>query len=347
MQGARNGNAASRMPGSAIEADDEPKKNQRIRASKLTTTRGILAGVGAAAVLLAMPFVIDEYPLTLATDVAIFTLFVLGINLLLGYTGLISLGHSIFLGLGGYGIGIFVKIAGLPLWLAVILTLCVIAIVAFAMSLVCTRTAGVEFLLITLAFSQMIYGAAVKMRITGGDDGMPGLPRPDLSGIGLDSYNSSVFYFYILTIVLLALALVWRLINSPFGSVLIGIRENERRMIALGYNVTVYKIVAFVISGIISGTAGILLAQKLSFVNPDSLAWQVSGEGLLMAIIGGPQSFLGPIVGAAFFVIVKERLAGITQEYMIFFGLFFMLIVAVFRNGLAGFVEMLVRRKVR
>ena len=303
-----------------------------------------LAALGVAA-LTALPFLLDEYPLTLAVDVTIFAIFVLGINLLLGYTGLVSLGHSVYLGLGGYGVGIFVQIMGFPLWLAVILTLCVVTLAAFAMSLVCTRTAGIEFLIITLAFSQMFYGATVKTRATGGDDGIPGIPRPDLGWLGLDSYNTTTFYFYIVFVALIAFALVWRIIASPFGSVLIGIRENEKRMRALGYNVWIYKIIAFVISGLICGVAGILLAQKLSFVNPDSLTWQVSGEGLLMAIIGGPQSFFGPIVGAALFVLVKERLAGVTQEYMIFFGLFFMGVVAVFRNGIAGFAETLFRRK--
>ncbi len=315
------------------------KREPRIKMT-LACNRPMLGAITIFALGL-FPFFVNEYPLSLAIEVAIFSVFVLGINLLLGYTGLVSLGHSLFLGIGGYGIGVFVLLFGLPLWVATICTLGVIAAIAFAMSLICTRTTGVEFLLITLAFSQMFYGAAVKTRVTGGVDGMPGVPRPDLSWIGLDSYNTTVFYFYVMSITVIILAAAWRLVNSPFGSALVGIRENEMRMVALGYDVGSYKRIAFVISGVISGVAGILLAQKLSFVNPDIMTWQVGGEGVLMAIIGGPQAFLGPIVGAAFFVLVKEQLAGITQEYMIFFGLLFMVVVATFREGLAGFLTIL------
>lgn len=304
--------------------------------------------VGMAAVaagLVVLPFIVGEYPIALTIEVIIFGVFVLGINLLLGFTGLVSLGHSLFLGLGGYGIGVFAVLLGWPIWIAMPLTLIVTAIVALAVGLLCTRTSGVEFLLITLAFSEMFRALAVKVRETGGDDGMPGLPRPELGWLGLDSFDSATFYYYVLVVSAATLWITWRVVNSPFGSVLVGIRENEKRMIALGYNVARYKNIAFMFSGVISGVAGILLAQKLRFINPDIMTWQISGEGLLMAIIGGRQYFLGPIVGAAFFVILKAELASITQEYIIFFGLFFMVVVAAFRGGLVGFAEALMKRR--
>jgi branched-chain amino acid transport system permease protein len=305
-------------------------------------------GAPILAMLAALPFVAAEYPVLLAIEVIIFAIYALGINFLLGYTGLISLGHAMFLGLGGYGLGVCSVLLGLPVLPSMLATLLIVALVAFVVGYVCTRTSGIEFLLITLAVSQMFYGLAVKTRWTGGDDGMSGLPRLDLTAIGVDLSRVSGFYFYVLGVALIVMWLAWRLVNSPFGSVLVGIRENEKRMVALGYNVTWYKIVAFTISGVISGAAGLLLAQKLYFVNPDIMTWMISGEGLLMVIIGGRQYFLGPVLGAAFFILLKEQLSGVTQHYIIFFGLFFMAVVALFKTGLAGvFVGLLTRRRSR
>jgi branched-chain amino acid transport system permease protein len=284
-----------------------------------------------------MPFVVSDYAALLIVEVIIFAIYAAGINLLLGYTGLVSLGHSMFLGLGGYGLGILSVLMGWPILPAMAATLLIIALIAFLVGYVCTRTSGIEFLLITLAMSQMFYGLSVKTRWTGGDDGLPGIPRPDLSWLGIDASGVTGFYLYVFGIALILTWLMWRLVNSPFGSVLVGIRENEKRMIALGYDVKWYKVVAFTISGVVSGAAGLVLSQKLYFVNPDIMSWMISGEGLLMVIIGGRQYFLGPLLGAAFFILLKEQLSAITQDYIIFFGLFFMAVVALFRTGLAGF----------
>jgi branched-chain amino acid transport system permease protein len=305
----------------------------------------LVYGVPVLAALAAFPFAAAEYPVLLAIEVIIFAIYAVGINLLLGYTGLVSLGHAMFLGLGGYGFGIFAVLMGWPVLPAMAATLLVIALIASAIGYVCTRTSGIEFLLITLAVSQMFYGLAVKTRATGGDDGLPGLPRPDLTWLGIDTSGVTGFYFCVLGVALIVLWLVWRLLNSPFGSVLVGIRESEKRMVALGYNVIWYKILAFTFSGMISSTAGLLLSQKLYFVNPDIMTWMISGEGLLMVIIGGRQYFLGPVLGAAFFIILKEQLSAITQDYIIIFGLFFMAVVALFRTGLAGFFIGLTHRR--
>jgi len=208
--------------------------------------------------------------------------------------------------------------------------------ISTVVGIVCTRTRGVEFLLITLAFSQMFFGAAVKLRLTNGTDGMAGIPRPDLSLLGLSADNPIVFYYYVAAVAALSLILLARIIASPFGSVLIGIRENERRVMAMGYTVSFYKIGAFVISAVVCALAGILQAQYTYFINPDSMTWQSSGEGILMVIIGGANAILGPFIGAAIFVIVKQGLSLITGEYNLFFGIFFMLVVAFFRGGVTG-----------
>jgi branched-chain amino acid transport system permease protein len=294
------------------------------------------------AVVCVLPSFASGYAMTLAVEVIIAGVFASGINLLIGYTGLVSLGQAMFLGLGGYGIAVGTALLGWPLWVSAPITLVVVAMIAAAIGAICTRTRGVEFLLITLAFSQMFYGAAIKLRWTNGSDGMSGIPRPDLSQLGLSAHSPVVFYYYILTVSALALLLLWRIVNSPFGSVLIGIRENERRVMSMGYAVANYKIGAFALSAVICAVAGILQAQYTYFVNPDSMSWQVSGEGVLMVIIGGANVILGPFMGAAVFVVVKQALSLITDEYNLFFGIFFMLVVAFFRGGILGTLRRLI-----
>jgi branched-chain amino acid transport system permease protein len=251
------------------------------------------------------------------------------------------LGQAMFLGLGGYGIAIGTALLGWPLWISVPVTLVVVVMLAAVVGVICTRTRGVEFLLITLAFCQMFYGAAIKLRWTNGSDGMSGIPRPDLSQLALSADSPVVFYYYILTVSVLAFVLLWRVVNSPFGSVLVGIRENERRIISMGYAVANYKIGAFVLSAVICAVAGILQSQYTYFVNPDSMSWQVSGEGVLMVIMGGTQVIFGPFVGAAVFVVAKQALSLVTDEYNLFFGIFFMLVVAFFRGGILGTLKTL------
>ena len=304
-----------------------------------------IGGIAGAALLSAAPLFVSGYAVTLAVEVMIAGVFASGINLLIGYTGLVSLGQAMFLGFGGYGIAIGTALLGFPLWVSAPMTLVVVALVAAAIGAVCTRTRGVEFLLITLAFCQMFYGAAIKLRWTNGSDGMSGIPRPDLSSLGVSSDSPAVFYYYVLAVSLASLFALWRIVNSPFGSVLVGIRENERRVMAMGYSVSAYKIASFSLSAVFCAVAGILQSQYTYFVNPDSMSWQVSGEGVLMVIIGGASVIFGPFIGAGVFVLVKQGLSMITEEYNMFFGIFFMLVVAFFRGGLLGFVSNLIGKR--
>ena len=330
-----------------MSAESLCRKDREFQPLKLSTfldsrraSAALFVLIGA--VVCALPSFASGYAMTLAVEVMIAGVFASGINLLIGYTGLVSLGQAMFLGLGGYGIAVGTALLGWPLWVSAPITLVVVAMIAAAIGAICTRTRGVEFLLITLAFSQMFYGAAIKLRWTNGSDGMSGIPRPDLSQLGLSAHSPVVFYYYILTVSALALLLLWRIVNSPFGSVLIGIRENERRVMSMGYAVANYKIGAFALSAVICAVAGILQAQYTYFVNPDSMSWQVSGEGVLMVIIGGANVILGPFVGAAVFVVVKQALSLITDEYNLFFGIFFMLVVAFFRGGILGTLRTLI-----
>ncbi|NPC59146.1 branched-chain amino acid ABC transporter permease [Caenimonas soli] len=283
-----------------------------------------------------LPLVSTGYALTLAVEAMILAIFACGVNVLVGYTGLTTVGNAMFVGLGGYGIAILSKLLGMPLWVAFPLTVVIVALVSVAIGAICTRTRGVEFLLITLAFSQMLYGLAIKLPWTGGSDGMTGIARPDLAWLGLNAEDPVTFYVYVALVLALTVLFLWRMTRSPFGSVLLAIRENERRAISMGYRTSLFKIGSFVISAIICSIAGILRSQYSYFVNPDSMSWQASGEGLLIVIMGGAGTLLGPAVGAALSVLVKDGLSRITGEYNLFFGLFFMLVVVVFRGGVAG-----------
>jgi branched-chain amino acid transport system permease protein len=295
--------------------------------------------------LCALPTFVSGYVMTLAVEVMIAGIFASGINLLTGYTGLVSLGQAMFLGLGGYGIAIGTALLGWPLWVSAPVTLVVVAAIAAAVGAICTRTRGVEFLLITLAFSQMFYGAMIKLRWTNGSDGMTGIPRPDLSWLGVSADSPTIFYYYVLAVAVLALLMLWRIVTSPFGSILVGIRENERRMMSMGYAVANYKIGSFALAAVICAVAGILQSQYTYFVNPDAMSWQMSGEGVLMVIIGGANVILGPFVGAAVFVVVKQALSMVTEEYNLFFGIFFMLVVAFFRGGVLGAISTLIGKR--
>jgi len=330
-----------------MSIDVAPPKKMKSKLGAAVNIRAILITVCIAATLLlaALPSLASGYAVTLAVEVLIAGIFASGINLLVGYTGLVSLGQAMFLGLGGYGIAIGTALLGWPLWISVPATLVLVGALAAIIGLICTRTRGVEFLLITLAFSQMFFGAAVKLRWTNGSDGMSGIPRPSFAYMGLNSDSMSVFYYYILLVAVIALVLMWRITNSPFGSVLLGIRENERRMMSMGYAIGSYKVASFAIAGMICAAAGILQAQYTYFVNPDAMSWQMSGEGVLMVIIGGANVILGPFLGAAVFIVVKQALSMFTEEYNLFFGVFFVLVVAFFRGGIGGAIHSLLGRQ--
>jgi branched-chain amino acid transport system permease protein len=281
----------------------------------------------------------NPYAMTLAIEILIAGVFVSGVNLLVGYTGLVPLGNAMFVGLGAYGYGILTKLLEVPVWAAFPLAVVGVALLAVVVGFICTRTRDIEFLLITLAFCQMFYGLAVKSKATGGTDGMTGLARPDLSWLGVSADDTVVFYAYVAVVAAAMLVLLWRIVRSPFGSVLVGIRENERRVQGMGYGVTYYKVGAFVIAAVFAAVSGILSAQYTYFVNPEMMTWQVGGEAVLMVIIGGRRYLLGGVVGAAIFILAKQGLSMVTENYLIFFGLFFMLVVVFLKDGVLGLLD--------
>lgn len=279
---------------------------------------------------------LSPHGLTLITDGMIFGIFALALNTLLGWTGLVSLGHALFFALGAYGMAVFNTMVGLPPSMAMATSIGLASVVAILIGAIAVRTSGMYFLLLTLAFGEMFYATAVKLKAFGGDDGLIGISRPDLGWLSLNTDSSTGFFVFVSFALAVVLALLYGVSTSPLGTVLRGIRENERRMTALGYNVWRYKLTAFSLSGAIAALAGVLASQHLQLVNPEFANWLISGEGLLMVIIGGSQVLLGPVIGSLLFVVLKDVLSTVFREHILLFGLFFVATVVFFRGGIGG-----------
>lgn len=304
--------------------------------ARLSVFAPFVAALVGLLVLCLLPIGLGGYFLTLMTEALALSLLAMSVNLLLGHTGLVSLGQAAYWGTGAYAFALSAHMFGLPGWAASCIALVGGVAVALVLSFFCLRATGVRFLLITLAFSQLLYATIVRVPGAGGDDGLISLPRPDLSALGLDLWVPEQFHVYVFVVFAVVIFALWRFLHSPFGSVLAAIRENEDRARAIGYDVMRYKRAAFVIAGLVAAIGGMLQAQNLSFVAPEYMSWKLSAEGILMVIIGGRRAFLGPVVGCFAFLLVREGLSLITEDYLLVFGLFFMAVVALFREGLAG-----------
>lgn len=310
------------------------RHSSRFLVSALARIAAIL--IAAGIVYLALTGHISSHALTLVTDAMIFGIFALALNVLLGWAGLVSLGHALFYALGAYGTAVFSTMLGLSPAAAMTASVAVALLAAVVIGAVATRASGMHFLLLTLAFGEMFYAVAVKVRTFGGDDGIIGIARPDLGWLGINTDNAAGFSLYVGFFLFLVVVLLYGVSVSPFGIVLRGIRENERRMSSLGYMVWKYKLAAFTLSGSLAGLAGTLATQHLQLVNPEFSNWLVSGEGLLMVIIGGSQVLLGPVLGSVLFVVLKDVLSTVFREHILLFGLFFVFTVIFFRGGIGG-----------
>lgn len=319
-----------------------------MRRTDLETAGWAVAGL---IFLFLLPLLLPATGLDWASEAIYWAILCLGVNLMLGYTGYVSLGHAMFIGTGAYCLAIFVDFAGIPVRWSIPLAILATALLGLAVGAIVMRVNRIQFLVITLAIAELIHGVFHRVRTTGGDDGHSANDswRVNLEWLaGWDTGETTGFYYWNLVCLLAVMFVLWRFLRSPFGSVLVGIRENEKRMTALGYNTALYKIVGFAVSGAAAGVAGILYAQNLQSINPEPLSWQTSGEALLMVIIGGRRFFIGPVLGAAFYIIVKHGLEEVTSEYMIFLGFVFMAVVAFFSRGLAGyFLDIYVQAKRR
>jgi branched-chain amino acid transport system permease protein len=295
-------------------------------------------GLAAVACLLVLaPAGLPPYAMTLLTEALILGLFAMSLDLMVGYTRLLSFGHAAAYGLGAYTCGNVLLHTAIPLVFAVPLAAAFSGIVGIGVAWVCTLASGVSFSMLTLAFAQLLYAVAFKWTtVTGASDGLAGIPRsPGPFGITVFAGKMG-FYYLVLGSLLGALLFCRALVRSPFGAVLRGIRENEAKTLSLGYNTRRYKIAVVATSFALGGLAGALYAPFAGFANTELLFWLFSGQVLIMVIVGGAGTLVGPIIGAAFFMLVSNLLSSWTDSWALFFGLIFIGFVLFAPEGIWG-----------
>lgn len=308
-----------------------------------TQRAGHIAWAVVLLLLLLAPFV-GMYPVFLMNALC-FAIFACAFNLLLGYTGLLSFGHAAFMGSAAYATGWLVRSAGWPPELGVLAGTVVAAVMGLLVGLVAIRREGIYFAMVTLAMAQMIYFICLQAPFTGGEDGMQGVPRGKLFGV-LPMDNDLVMYFIVLAVFVAVFLGIMRIVHSPYGQVLKAIRENEPRAISLGYDVNRYKLLAFVLSTAIAGLAGSLKAMVLGFATLSDVHWSLSGEVILMTLLGGLGTFAGPVVGAFTIIGLQNFLADRVGSWVtVIIGAIFVVCVLVFRRGFIG--ELLAWRQKR
>ncbi|WP_018235813.1 branched-chain amino acid ABC transporter permease [Ensifer sp. BR816] len=291
----------------------------------------VFLGLGLVLLLLAPLFF---YPVFLM-KILCFALFACAFNLLLGYTGLLSFGHAAFFGGAAYFTAHAVKEWGVPPELGILVGVVGAALLGAVIGFFAIRRQGIYFAMITLALAQMFYFFCLQAEFTHGEDGIQSVPRGHLFGL-LDLSQSSNMYYFVLAIFVIGIAIIWRIINSPFGMILKSIRENETRAISLGYSVRNYKLAAFVMSAALTGLAGGLKALVFQFATLTDVGWQMSGEVILMTLLGGIGTLIGPLFGAALVVTLQNYLATSEFPVTIITGVVFMACVLLFRRGIVG-----------
>ncbi len=296
----------------------------------------VLVPIALLAILAVLPFAgLKSYQLSLATEILIFSIVAMGLNLLVGYTGLVSLGHGAFFGVAAYTTGIIAKYLSSEIWLTLSISMLVVAILGVVIGWLALRMAGFYFLMVTLAFTQIIYSAADKWQwLTGGSNGL--MIRP-AQWFGKPIFTSpGVLYYVALGAFLFTWLTIWVIVRSPFGQALVGIRENPKRMGPIGYHARRYKIAAFVISALFGGVAGVLNAQFSLLVSPADVHWMFSGALLIMVILGGTGTLNGPILGVAVYLYFQNWLSSYTDYWMFVIGALFIAFITGARKGLIG-----------
>jgi len=293
----------------------------------------------------------EPYFISLFSRILIYALAAVSLDLLLGYAGMISLGHAAYVGIGAYVVGIFFYHASemeplfsFPFLLQgsenamLVLPLAVLVSAFFAMVIgsLCLRTKGMHFIMITLAFAQMLYYFFVSLGKYGGDDGLSLYSRSTMPGLDLD--NDLQFYYFCLFLLMGFLFMAKRLVESRFGLMIRGGSNNERRLCALGINSYKYKLACFVIAGAGAGLAGGLLANQTEYVSPGLMHWTLSGELMVMVLLGGLGTIFGPVLGAAVFLLLEETLAMYTEHWMVYMGPFLVIVVLFAKRGLFGLI---------
>lgn len=311
--------------------------------ARLAVAAVLLTGLALVPVISAL--IGQPYYVTFFTRIVILAIAAVGLNLILGFGGLVSFGHAMYLGIGAYAVGILSFYGIGNGWAQLAAALLVGAAVAVPVGFVCLRTSGVAFIMITLAFAQMLYFLAVSLKQFGGDDGLTIAGRSDFAIFSLKS--DATLYYAAFTVLLVCLAVLSRLVRSRFGMVLRGARANERRMAALGFPLLRYRLTAYVMSALACVVAGMLLANLTTFTSPSYMAWQASGDLIVMIVLGGMGTVVGPVAGAVVLLVLEEVLAGWTQHWMVILGPAIVLIVLTAKKGIYGFLGDLDARRGR
>jgi branched-chain amino acid transport system permease protein len=295
------------------------------------------------ALLIAAPF-LGVYPVFMMKALC-YAMFACAFNLLLGYTGLLSFGHAAFFGAAAYSTGWLVRTAGWSPELGVLAGVAVAAGVGLVVGLIAIRREGIYFAMITLAMAQMVYFVFLQAPFTGGEDGLQGVPRGKLFGV-IPLGDDLTFYFIVLAVFVAVFLFIVRIVRSPFGQVLKAIRENEPRAISLGYDVARYKLLAFVLSTALAGLAGAIKTLVLGFASLTDAHWTMSGEVILMTLLGGMGTFAGPVIGAFTIIGLQNLLADRVGEWVtVIIGVIFVICVVAFRRGFVGELLAWVQRR--
>jgi len=298
---------------------------------KLMTQRNL--AIALLVLALAAPWF--AYPVFLMTALC-FALFACAFNLLLGYAGLMSFGHAMFFGMAAYFFGHTVKEWGWPPELGILVAVLGAAAIGVVTGALAIRRQGIYFAMITLAFAQMIYFFCVQAPFTHGEDGLQGIGRPPLLGGLIPTRDDRVLYYVVLAIFLFGYGAIYRFIHSPFGQVLKAIRDNEQRALSLGYEADRYKLLAFVLSAAVAGLAGATKAMVLQFATLTDVGAAMSGEVVLMALVGGLGTIIGPVIGAFIIIAMQNYLASTGEFVLVIQGAIFVVIVLAFRKGVVG-----------
>ncbi|WP_019559360.1 branched-chain amino acid ABC transporter permease [Caldimonas manganoxidans] len=289
--------------------------------------------------LVAFPLVaqaLDEaFYISLGSRILILALAATSLNLILGFGGMVSFGHAAFLGIGAYTVGIAMVHGVVSAWVSWPLAALMGGLFALGIGAISLRTRGVYFIMITLAFAQMLYYVMISLRDYGGEDGLP-LPQRSELGLGLNLREDMHFYYVVLVLFAACFVFIWRLLNARFGHVLQAQRENETRMVAIGFAVYRYKLVAFVLAGAMAGLAGALMANHSGIVSPALMSWQQSGALMIMVILGGVGHLYGGFVGAVVFLLLEEIALGYTIHWQFGVGAVLLLVVLAAPRGLMG-----------
>ncbi|MEK9775838.1 MAG: branched-chain amino acid ABC transporter permease [Quisquiliibacterium sp.] len=303
-----------------------------LRLALLVAGLVLLALVPPIALALEQPFYID-----VLRRVMIFAIAALSLNLILGYGGMVSFGHAAYLGIGGYAVAALAHHGVYDGFIQLGVAIGGSALIALVIGAVSIRTSGIYFIMITLAFTQMLYFLGISLEEYGGDDGLRLAKLSDFHGL-IDLSNTNAFYYLVFGAMVLFLALIHRIVNSRFGMVIRAAKSNEARTRAIGFSPYPYRLAAFVIAGAMCGVAGFLLVNHTAYLTPDFMHWTRSGEIMFMVILGGIGTSIGPVLGSFVLLLLEDTLAGWTEHWQIFFGPFLVLVVLFAKRGLAGLI---------